>query len=133
EGFDVDELDEGEAALDVALRNGYDLLILDVMLPKLSGIEICRRVRDRSDVPILMLTARDSEGDRVLGLESGADDYVAKPFSTTCEQISTKRGRNRGLGRAAGRYRSGRCSQRSSASAPRGSARARTSSPSTAS
>ncbi len=81
EGFDVDALEEGEAALDAALSDGYDLLILDLMLPKLSGLEVCRRVRDRSDVPILILTARDSEGDRVLGLESGADDYVSKPFS----------------------------------------------------
>ena len=80
EGFDVDALEEGEAALDAALSDGYDLLILDLMLPKLSGLEVCRRVRDRSDVPILILTARDSEGDRVLGLESGADDYVTKPF-----------------------------------------------------
>src|SRR5205807_1083180 len=64
-----------------ALEDGYDLLILDVVLPKLSGTEICRRVRGRSDVPILMLTARDSETDRVLGLEAGADDYVTKPFS----------------------------------------------------
>jgi two-component system response regulator RegX3 len=81
EGFDVDEFQEGEAALDAALADGYDLLILDLMLPKLSGLEVCRRIRDESDVPILILTARDGEGDRVLGLESGADDYVSKPFS----------------------------------------------------
>jgi two-component system response regulator RegX3 len=81
EGFAVDAVAEGEAALEAALSDGYDLLILDLMLPKLSGVEVCRRVRSGSDVPILILTARDAEGDRVLGLEAGADDYVTKPFS----------------------------------------------------
>jgi two-component system response regulator RegX3 len=106
DGFEVDEAAEGEAALAAALGDGYDLLILDVMLPRLSGIEICRRVRDRSDVPILILTARDSEVDRVLGLESGADDYVAKPFSMA-ELLSRVRAilRRRELDRASGGVR----------------------------
>jgi len=108
EGFEVDAMEEGEAALDAALTNGYDLLILDLMLPKLSGLEICRRIRDRSDVPILILTARDSEGDRVLGLESGADDYVSKPFSMA-ELLSRVRAilRRRMLDRLPGEKRVG--------------------------
>jgi two-component system response regulator RegX3 len=81
EGFAVEEAADGEAALQRAAAGGFDLVILDVMLPGLSGFESCRRIRADSDVPILILTARASEGDRVLGLESGADDYVAKPFS----------------------------------------------------
>jgi two-component system response regulator RegX3 len=81
DGFHVDTLDDGEAAFAAALADAYELLILDLMLPGLSGVEVCRRVRERSDLPILILTARDAEVDRVLGLEAGADDYVAKPFS----------------------------------------------------
>ncbi len=81
EGFDVEAVTDGEAALDAVRRNGYDVLVLDLMLPGVSGIEVCRRLRTESAIPILMLTARTSEVDRVLGLEAGADDYVAKPFS----------------------------------------------------
>lgn len=81
EGFDVDVLADGAAALAAAQGSRYDVVLLDVMLPKLSGLEVCRRVRAESDVPILMLSARDAELDRVLGLEIGADDYVTKPFS----------------------------------------------------
>jgi two-component system response regulator RegX3 len=82
EGFDVDEARDGESALDAARAAPFDLVILDVMLPGRSGNEVCRTLRSESDVPILMLTARDGESDRVLGLELGADDYVTKPFST---------------------------------------------------
>jgi len=82
EGFEVDEERDGTAALERARQNGYDIVILDVMLPGLSGTDVCRALRAESDVPILMLTARDAEIDRVLGLELGADDYVTKPFST---------------------------------------------------
>src|SRR5438093_133824 len=71
----------GNATLEQARPRPYDLLVLDLMLPGLSGIEVCRRLREESPVPILMLTAKDGEVDRVLGLEVGADDYVAKPFS----------------------------------------------------
>jgi two-component system response regulator RegX3 len=83
EGFDVDALANGAEALAVAQANQYDLLVLDLMLPGLSGIELCRRLRTESSVPILMLTAKDAEVDRVVGLEIGADDYVTKPFSMT--------------------------------------------------
>jgi two-component system, OmpR family, response regulator RegX3 len=81
EGFEVDEEKDGTAALDAARKRPYDIVILDVMLPGMSGTDVCRELRSESDVPILMLTARDAEIDRVLGLELGADDYVTKPFS----------------------------------------------------
>jgi len=80
-GFEVDIFGDGESALEAARSHGYDVLLLDVRLPGLSGIEICRRLRSENDVPILILTAMDAEVDRVLGLEAGADDYVTKPFS----------------------------------------------------
>ena len=81
EGFRVVSAADGRAAL-VQFRSGApDLVLLDLMLPELSGIEVCRAIRAESDVPILMLTARDSELDKVVGLELGADDYVTKPFS----------------------------------------------------
>lgn len=81
EGFTVAEAADGPAALEMLQQNRFDLLILDIMLPGMDGWEICRRVRAGSDLPIIMLTARDDEIDRVLGLEMGADDYVTKPFS----------------------------------------------------
>jgi two-component system, OmpR family, response regulator RegX3 len=81
EGYDVVSRADGEDALTTALGEQFDLVILDLMLPRLSGREVCRRLRQESDVPILMLTAKDAEVDRVLGLEAGADDYVTKPFS----------------------------------------------------
>jgi two-component system response regulator RegX3 len=82
DGFEVDCVSDGEAALEAARSGRYDLLLLDVMMPKLSGTDVCRTVRAESDLPIIMLTAKDAEIDRILGLELGADDYVAKPFST---------------------------------------------------
>jgi len=72
---------DGQGALDVARRERPDLIILDLMLPEVDGLEVCRRLRRDRDVPIIMLTARDAEVDRVVGLELGADDYVVKPFS----------------------------------------------------
>jgi two-component system, OmpR family, response regulator RegX3 len=81
EGFEVQGVSDGRAGLEAAQAEPFDLVILDLMLPGLSGTEICRRLRAESPVPIIMLTARDSEADRVLGLEIGADDYVTKPFS----------------------------------------------------
>lgn len=81
EGFDVATVSEGEAAVEQALGDSYDVMLLDVMLPGLSGFEVCRRVRSQSALPILMLTARTAEVDRVTGLEAGADDYILKPFS----------------------------------------------------
>jgi len=82
EGFEVDEETDGARALEAARSHDYDVVILDVMLPQLSGTDVCRALRAESDVPILMLTARDSERDRVQGLDVGADDYVTKPFSS---------------------------------------------------
>jgi two-component system, OmpR family, response regulator RegX3 len=81
EGFETDGVGDGEAALDAARNGSYDLVLLDLNLPGLSGVEVCRRLRAESGVPIIMLTARDTELDLVLGLEVGADDYVSKPFS----------------------------------------------------
>jgi DNA-binding response OmpR family regulator len=81
EGFEVETAGDGEAALRTVSSDGVELVVLDIMLPRLSGIEVCRRMREASDVPIILLSARDAEVDRVLGLESGADDYVTKPFS----------------------------------------------------
>jgi two-component system, OmpR family, response regulator RegX3 len=81
EGFEVEGFADGSEALAAAEAGRFDLVILDLMLPGLSGMEICRRLRAESAVPIIMLTARDAEADRVLGLEIGADDYITKPFS----------------------------------------------------
>ncbi|HEV2893945.1 MAG TPA: response regulator transcription factor, partial [Actinomycetota bacterium] len=77
----VDAAADGEAGLNAALDSAYDVVVLDLMLPRMSGTEVCRRLRGESAVPIIMLTAKGAELDRVLGLEIGADDYVTKPFS----------------------------------------------------
>ena len=82
EGFQVAWVKDGGEALVAWERVRPDLVLLDLMLPGMSGTEICRQLRQRSDVPIIMLTARDSEVDRVVGLELGADDYITKPFSS---------------------------------------------------
>ncbi len=82
EGFAVSWIDRGDQALTAWEQERPDVIVLDLMLPGTSGIELCRRIRVRSDVPIIMVTARDGEVDRVVGLELGADDYVTKPFST---------------------------------------------------
>lgn len=82
EGFEVAVAGTGPDALTVFDRHGADLVLLDVMLPGLSGTEVCRALRQKSSVPVIMLTARDSEVDKVVGLELGADDYVTKPFSS---------------------------------------------------
>jgi two-component system response regulator RegX3 len=81
EGFEVDVTADGASALEVALEGRHDVVVLDLKLPGVSGTEVCRRVRAESAVPIIMLTAKGGELDRVLGLEVGADDYVTKPFS----------------------------------------------------
>ena len=81
EGFSVTHVDEGPIALEIFSEESFDLIILDLMLPEISGLDICRSIRKESDVPIIMVTAKDSEADRVAGLELGADDYVTKPFS----------------------------------------------------
>ncbi|MDP4501350.1 response regulator transcription factor [Nonomuraea turcica] len=82
EGFEVSVAATGPEALDTFDRNGADLVLLDLMLPGLPGTEVCRSLRQRSKVPVIMLTAKDSEIDKVVGLELGADDYVTKPFSS---------------------------------------------------
>jgi DNA-binding response OmpR family regulator len=81
EGYEVVSALDGQEALDRFAEQRFDLVILDVMLPKLDGVEVCRRLRTRSQVPIIMLTAKGGEGDKVVGLEVGADDYITKPFS----------------------------------------------------
>ncbi|HEY8656401.1 MAG TPA: response regulator transcription factor [Candidatus Limnocylindria bacterium] len=81
EGYEVLTAENGEDGLEIFRTTKPELVILDVMLPRLDGFEVCRRIRRESDVPILMLTARDTELDKVVGLEIGADDYLAKPFS----------------------------------------------------
>jgi DNA-binding response OmpR family regulator len=81
DGYEVVAARDGREALDRFAEQRFDLVILDIMLPKLDGIEVCRRLRSRSQVPIIMLTAKDDEIDKVLGLEMGADDYITKPFS----------------------------------------------------
>ena len=81
EGFEVDVVGDGGEALQAAREREYDLMVLDLLLPGVPGLEVARTLRGESDLPIIMLTARDAELDRVLGLELGADDYVTKPFS----------------------------------------------------
>ena len=81
DGYEVVSALDGREALDRFAEQRFDLVVLDIMLPKLDGIEVCRRLRGRSQVPIIMLTAKDDEVDKVLGLEMGADDYITKPFS----------------------------------------------------
>ena len=82
EGYEVVVAHDGNAALDQFDRNGADLVLLDLMLPGISGTEVCRTLRAKSRVPIIMVTAKDGEVDKVVGLELGADDYVTKPFSS---------------------------------------------------
>ncbi|MER2170697.1 MAG: response regulator transcription factor [Psychrobacillus psychrodurans] len=81
ENFEVTVSNDGRVGYELAIDNIYDLLLIDVMLPNLNGLEICRRVRKVKDVPIILITARDAVIDRVSGLEAGADDYVVKPFA----------------------------------------------------
>ena len=81
EGFEVLTADNGLSALECALTQSPDLILLDIMLPKMDGFDVCRKIREKLNVPIIMITARDEEVDKVLGLELGADDYITKPFS----------------------------------------------------
>jgi two-component system response regulator CpxR len=81
EGFAAEAVHDGEDGVERALNNGFGLIVLDVMLPRLSGFEVLRRIRTGSSVPVLMLTARGDEVDRIVGLEMGADDYLPKPFN----------------------------------------------------
>lgn len=81
DGMEVDCAYDGEEAFNMAKANSYDMILLDVMLPKMDGFEVCQAIREFSDVPIVMLTAKGDDMDRILGLEYGADDYITKPFN----------------------------------------------------
>lgn len=81
DGMEVECAYDGEEALEYAKNNTYDLILLDVMLPKLTGLEVCQQIREFSNVPIIMLTAKSEDMDKILGLEYGADDYITKPFN----------------------------------------------------
>ena len=81
EGYQVEHAADGRTAVDLALERNYDLILLDVLLPQLNGMEVLRRVRKHKDVPVIMVTARDAVMDKVAGLDAGADDYLTKPFS----------------------------------------------------
>ena len=81
EGYDVDVAYDGEAAVTMARENKYDLIVLDLMMPKKDGLQACQEIRMFSTVPVVMLTARSQESDKLMGFESGADDYITKPFS----------------------------------------------------
>lgn len=81
EGYEVDKAHDGRTGLDMILAGGYTLVVLDVMLPQLNGLEVLRRVRKESEIPIILLTARDAVMDKVSGLDAGADDYLTKPFA----------------------------------------------------
>lgn len=81
DGMEVDCAYDGEEALSMAKTNSYDMILLDVMLPKMDGFEVCQAIREFSDVPIVMLTAKGDDMDKILGLEYGADDYITKPFN----------------------------------------------------
>ncbi len=81
DGMEVDSAYDGEEAMEAARKKDYDIMLLDVMLPKLNGFEVCQQIREFSDVPIIMLTAKGDDIDKILGLEYGADDYITKPFN----------------------------------------------------
>ena len=102
EGYSVEKAFDGRKGLELALNGAFDLVLLDIMLPQLSGMEVLRRLRRESQVPVIMLTARDSVVDKVSGLDSGADDYITKPFAI--EELLARI-------RAALRTKSGRDSQ----------------------
>jgi len=106
EGYEVVTAMDGQQALDRFAEQRFDLVVLDIMLPKLDGIEVCRRLRNRSQVPIIMLTAKGDERDKVVGLEIGADDYITKPFSVrefrSRVKAALRRGSMAGRGRGGG-------------------------------
>ena len=81
DNMEVDCAYDGEEALEKVRNNQYDIILLDIMLPKLSGLEVCQQIREFSNVPIIMLTAKGDDMDKILGLEYGADDYITKPFN----------------------------------------------------
>lgn len=81
DGFEVDCAYDGEEAIELAKKTEYDIVLLDVMLPKHDGFEVCQAIREFSDMPVIMLTAKGGDMDKILGLEYGADDYISKPFN----------------------------------------------------
>ena len=81
DGMEVDCAYDGEEALNKAKETAYDMILLDIMLPKMNGFEVCQAIREFSDMPIVMLTAKGDDMDKILGLEYGADDYITKPFN----------------------------------------------------
>jgi Response regulators consisting of a CheY-like receiver domain and a winged-helix DNA-binding domain len=81
DGYETQSAYDGEEALNKFAAGGYDLILLDVMLPKIDGIEVCQQIREKSQIPIIMLTAKGDDMDKILGLEYGADDYMTKPFN----------------------------------------------------
>ena len=81
DGMECDTAHDGQEALDKALSEDYDIILLDLMLPKVDGYEVCQRIREKSQVPIIMLTAKGDDMDKIMGLEYGADDYITKPFN----------------------------------------------------
>lgn len=81
DGYEVDAAYDGEEALEKAKKTEYDIILLDLMLPKLSGLEVCQQIREFSNVPVIMLTAKGEDMDKIMGLEYGADDYITKPFN----------------------------------------------------
>ena len=81
EGYTVETAYDGATAIDMAKSGGFDLIILDLMMPQVDGLTACMRIREFSNVPIIMLTARSEDADKIIGLESGADDYITKPFN----------------------------------------------------
>ena len=81
DGMEVDCAYDGEEALNLARQNAYDMVLLDIMLPKMDGFEVCQAIREFSNMPIVMLTAKGDDMDKILGLEYGADDYITKPFN----------------------------------------------------
>ena len=83
DGMEVDCAYDGEEALNMAKANEYDMILLDIMLPKMDGFEVCQAIREFSDMPIVMLTAKGDDMDKILGLDYGADDYITKPFGTS--------------------------------------------------
>lgn len=87
EGYQVFVAHDGNQGLDLFKKDQPDLVLLDVMLPGLDGVEVCKRLRTISKVPVIMLTAKDGVGDRVTGLDGGADDYLTKPFATDCWRV----------------------------------------------
>ena len=100
DNMEVDVAYDGREALEKAMNNQYDIILLDVMLPELNGFEVCQQVRDFSDVPIIMLTAKGDDMDKILGLEYGADDYITKPFNilevkARIKAIMRRMGKNR--------------------------------------